>query len=429
MKRNLAIFLLWAISVIAALGTGHNLFYNLAYLLTATIVLAYLWAWNNGRGIRLERWTRSARSQVGKLAEERLEIYNATSFPKLWLEVRDYSNLPGHRASRVIHSLGGQCRRSWIVKTLCQQRGRFTLGPVTITSGDPLGLFTRRVDLPQTSSIIIYPATVDLAGFTPPIGLLPGGDAMRRRTHHITTNVSGVREYAPGDSFNRIHWRSTARTGRLIVKEFELDPTADLWLLLDMEESVQAGTPWEYRPRPQVPAMLWEERPRRLEIPPTTEEYSIVITASLARHFLSRGRAVGLITYAQQREVVQADRGERQLNKILETLAIIEACGRISLAEILTAEATHFSRNTSLIIITPSTRLDWIGVARDVNRRGLRIITVYLDARSFGTPLDSQIVISHLLSCGFPLYIVHKGDPLDVALGVPVQEGFPITGF
>jgi hypothetical protein len=55
-------------------------------------------------------------------------------------------------------------------------------------------------------------------------GLLSGGEALRRRTHYVTTNASGVRDYAPGDSFSRIHWRSTARRNRLIVKEFELDP-------------------------------------------------------------------------------------------------------------------------------------------------------------------------------------------------------------
>jgi uncharacterized protein (DUF58 family) len=53
--------------------------------------------------------------------------------------------------------------------------------------------------------------------------------------------VASVRDYAPGDSFNRIHWPSTARTGQLIVKEFELDPMADIWLFLDLEKRVQVG--------------------------------------------------------------------------------------------------------------------------------------------------------------------------------------------
>jgi uncharacterized protein (DUF58 family) len=68
-----------------------------------------------------------------------------------------------------------------------------------------------------------------------------GGDALRRRTHYITTNASGVRDYAPGDPFNRIHWKSTARKDRLIVKEFELDPLADVWLILDLWSGAHYG--------------------------------------------------------------------------------------------------------------------------------------------------------------------------------------------
>ena len=90
--------------------------------------------------------------------------------------------------------------------------------------------------------MIVYPATIELPAFAQPLGQLPGGEVMRRRTHYVTTNVAGVREYAPGDSFNRIHWPLTARAGRLIVKEFELDPTADIWLFLDMQQEVPAGS-------------------------------------------------------------------------------------------------------------------------------------------------------------------------------------------
>ena len=79
---------------------------------------------------------------------------------------------------------------------------------------------------------MVYPPTYPLPGFSPPVGQVSGGDALRRRTHYVTTNVAGVRDYVPGDSFNRIHWPSTARTNRLIVKEFELDPLSDVWLML-----------------------------------------------------------------------------------------------------------------------------------------------------------------------------------------------------
>ena len=84
------------------------------------------------------------------------------------------------------------------------------------------------------SRIIVYPPTVPIHRFATPIGTLSGGEAVRRRAHFVTTNAAGVRDYQPGDSFNRIHWRSSARKDRLLVKEFELDPLADVWIFLDL---------------------------------------------------------------------------------------------------------------------------------------------------------------------------------------------------
>ena len=84
--------------------------------------------------------------------------------------------------------------------------------------------------------IIVYPPTVPIHRFATPIGTLSGGEAVRRRAHFVTTNAAGVRDYQPGDSFNRIHWRSSARRDRLMVKEFELDPLADVWIFLDLSQ-------------------------------------------------------------------------------------------------------------------------------------------------------------------------------------------------
>ena len=97
------------------------------------------------------------------------------------------------------------------------------------------------------ASLVVTPATVDLPGFSPPTGYLPGGESVHRRTPYITSSVSGIRDYVPGDSINRIHWASTARTGRLISKEFELDPLADVWMFLDMYEDAHAEAPWSGR--------------------------------------------------------------------------------------------------------------------------------------------------------------------------------------
>jgi uncharacterized protein (DUF58 family) len=420
LTRNRIVILLWILVAAGAIGTGRELLYNLWYLLTALLVFSFLWAWTGVRWTRVDRYARTDRSQVGKIAEERFVVHNRGLLPKLWLEVRDDSTLPQHHASRVISPLGSRKMNTWTVKTRCLHRGRFRLGPLTLASGDPLGLFrtSRQVDELGERTFIVYPATVDVPVFAPLVGFLPGGDTMQRRTPYVTTNVAGVRDYAPGDSFNRIHWPSSARTGRLISKEFELDPTADVWLFLDLERAAQAELVWARLAAQREPRLPWEPGPD-LTLMPSTVEYGVTIVASLAKHFIARDRAVGFIAYSQHREVIPADRGERQLTKILETLAVIRADGRIPLAEIIAAEGTHLRRNTTAIVVTSTDQNYWIAAARDLAHRGIKAIAVLIDPHTFGHPRSNESMTTELAISSIPVYLVREGDDIAGALARP----------
>lgn len=417
LERIWVVFVIWLASLAAALATGQPIFFTLAYLFGGILVLSYVWAWLNVSGVRVSRYTPSNRGHVGAFIEERFEVENTTPIAKLWLELKDHSELPHHRASRVVSTLGGHRYHNWVVHTLCYRRGRFRLGPVTITSSDPFGLFQLHRHLDLTSHFVVYPLTFPLPYFNPPVGELVGGEALHRRTHYVTTNVSGVRDYAPGDGFNRIHWPSSARTGRLIVKEFELDPIADIWLLLDLERRVQAGLSFDELKEPEYSGLPWEERPEiRLEA--STEEYIVSIAASMARHFLRQDRAVGLVTYPRygHREIAQSDRGERQEARIMEILAVSHAEGRIPLNDVIAAEGARFTRNTTVIIVTPSVDSSWVAAARHLFGRGVRLTAVVLDPASFGGPEAADEIVVELQKSHVPSYLVREGDPIEAAL-------------
>ena len=416
MRRAWGLFALWVLALIFALASGRDLAYNLLYFVTGVIGVTLFWAWANQRGLRLKRATRSQRAQVGKYFEETLELVNRSRWPKLWVEVRDFSDLPGHQVSRVVNSLGRSTSSRWQVRTLCRRRGRYTLGPVTLTSGDPLGIFRFRRAVGDTVSLVVTPATVDVAQFSPPTGYLPGGEIMRRRTPYVTASVAGVRDYAPGDGFNRIHWPSTARTGRLISKEFELDPLADVWIFLDMYEAAHAETPW-HEEISDTPLPWLSRRVERLELPPSTVEYSVTVAASLAQHFLQSDREVGFLSYAGRREVVQPDRGERQLSRLFEILAVIQPAGRVPLAQMLAHDGATLARHTTLIVITPSTDHGWVAALRGLRARGVHGVCVFLAARTFGAAPEWDLVLADLQASGLPAYLVRQGDDLPGALG------------
>ena len=413
-RRRTAVYLIIAVSLLAGLITGRDFFFTVAYAFLGLLVFSFFWAWSGVRWLRLPRQTRARRAQVGNYLDEHFTVRNTGLLPKLWLEVYDHSDLPRHHASQVISNLAPRAEAGWTAHTLCVRRGAFQLGPLRIVTGDPFGLFQSERRISATSPLIVYPPTVDIPEFTLPIGFLPGGDAVRRRTHQITTNAAGVRDYAPGDSFSRIHWRSSARKNRLIVKEFELDPLADVWLLMDAERTVQVGS-YDIAD----PEVIRRLQSAPYAVPPTTEEYTVMATASLARYFLQRDRAVGFIAHGRRREIIQPERGGRQLSKILETLAVLEAWGSVTFEQLMSSYATYLPRGTTVVLVTPSTRDGWITSAHAYTQRGLRVAAVLIDGQSFGGRPGAQENAFRLAHLNITTYIVRKDDDLAMALSQP----------
>lgn len=383
-----------------AVGSGLEILFRLAYVAAGALVLAFVWTRLSLRGVALERRVGSSRSQVGDRVEETITVANRSWLPKAWIALYDHSSLPNHNASRVV-SLGARSRVTWRVETICAARGRFRLGPSTLRAGDPFGVFERRLALGKPSTIVVYPATAPLPGFPLPGGALLGGTNRRQRTDQITPNAAGIREYVPGDAFSRIHWPSSARTNRLMVKEFEPDPIADLWIALDMEAAVQAGSGAQ-----------------------STEEYAVHAAASIARRFLTSGWAVGLLSCAEQHHDLPPERGDRQLMKMLEELAVIRAIGRTPLGEVLISEGVRFGRRATVIAITPSPSQVWVAALRTFVERGVRSLAVLIDAGSFGGAAIGEDTLVSLAAAGIPTYIYRRGDSLaDVFLG---KEASPI---
>jgi uncharacterized protein (DUF58 family) len=423
------------LSLIGALATGRQLFYNLVYLWAALLLTSFFWARSALLGISLERKPRSSRAQVGSLFLEQFWLRNRSRIPKLWLEARDLSDLPGykvttvavglgfrkrsdldgHRRSTVTVSLGRGHERTWTVRTLCTRRGRFRLGPLRIMSGDPFGLFPVSLEVPQRQHFVVLPMIVPIPEFPMPSGRLPGGEALRQRTHQVTPNASSVRDYAPGDSLNRIHWPSTAKRNRLISKEFEFDPLADIWVLLDGSRRAQFAKSMDEMGKDEASPIV----PGKPTLPPSTEEYGVSAAASVAFHFLQRDRAVGMVAYGRTRHVIQPDHGESQLYRILESLAVLNALGRNNLEDVIKVEGPRIPRGATVVVITASNGEDVLAAVRRLDYAGRRAVLVLMDAESFGGPVGTQAIASASQRAGIPVRVIRCGEPLDVALSEP----------
>jgi uncharacterized protein (DUF58 family) len=387
---------LWLVLLVFALSTGWSATWGLVWALAILVIVSFAWAhWNVG-GLELRRRHRLTRIQVGDTFTEQAILEAQPGplqwWPRLWLELHDGSDFPSHHLDSVL-SLGPLGRKVWELKSVCTRRGRFTLGPVWVTSGDPFGIFRTSRKLVGDANVVVYPRTVRLPRFGRVPGVLPGGSLQGQRVQFTTPNVSSVRDYRPGDAFNRIHWPTSARTNRLMVREFELDPTADVWIVVDLERDVHAGSGLE-----------------------STEEYAVTAAASLARHLLDQGRAVGMVS---QTATLPADRGPRQVERILEVLALVRASSTLTLAALLSAETSRFARSSTLIIVTPSTSEGWARFCQALGGRGVTTTAVLIEAQTFGSAAPTLLLVSSLAAAHIPTYLVKRGEPIEHALSTP----------
>jgi len=413
MSRSLRITLaLLGSSLFGLAVSGQVIYARLSYLWIFLIVSSFLHSRLALSGVELTRRARVRRSQVGQIFEEVFEVHNRSRLPRLWLEVQDQSNLPGARGSRVLTMIIGRRTRSYVSRTRLAARGVYTLGPTQLFSGDLFGFFPVNCQLLSAETLTVLPRVLELQSLPNPPGLLPGGEALRRRTHQITPNAATVREYAHGDSLSRIHWRSTARRERLLVKEFELDPLADVWIFLDAERRCQARL--EYTLETDAGSVIFQRSEARML--PSTEEYAATIAASMAQHYLRAGRAVGLVSAGQVLDVLPAEHGARQLGKIMETLALLRAVGDVPFAGLVIGHARYLPRGSTLVLISPSTDKQLVMLVDQLRRLGLRPIVILLNAESFAGNSGSQALSGTLDVMGVPNVLIAEGQPLASAL-------------
>lgn len=121
-------------------------------------------------------------------------------------------------------------------QTSCDRRGVYTFAPIRLRSRGPFGLFQTRHTLNVPGEILIYPAYYPLKR----LRVFEKREFAEQSALRLGrgSQVVGTREYRPGDSLRQIHWRSTARTGQLIVKEFSDDEQQAFTVVLDLQADI-----------------------------------------------------------------------------------------------------------------------------------------------------------------------------------------------
>lgn len=343
------------ILVVGAFSTGADFVFFLVYLGILVIgggyVLTRFGLSDLEAGYSLDR----RYAQVGDVLRATYTVRNASRLPKLWLEVFNPSTLPTQLPGRAI-AVGPRQERSWVARVPLIRRGHFQIDPMVVRTGDPFGLFESSASVGTGATVVVYPVAEPLTRWRLPAASIEGSSTNPERTLQTSPLVTGVRGYVPGDAYNRIHWKSSARHQELQVKEFELEQTADVWLILDLDSRVHTGSGDD-----------------------ATVETGVRAAASVSARALTDNRSLGMAAEGQRRVILPVDRGARQHQKVMQLLAAVQPVGSSPLRDVLTDTLPRLRRGMTAVVITPSLDRSWIRPLTALRSRGVATVVIVLD--------------------------------------------------
>jgi uncharacterized protein (DUF58 family) len=245
----------------------------------------------------------------------------------------------------------------------------------------------------------VNPKIIDIPDFATTAIQHLGETSRRQRTRVLSTDVASVREYESGDDLSKIHWLSTARTGQMMVKQFDQGSSGDMWVLFDQHTNSVVNNNID-----------------------STDEIAATVAASVVDRYARTFLPVGYISHGSQSLVTLPDRSSHHRDQIIRHIATSKPTGDITILEALSDIEREFGQNTSLVVITAANDGPWVEALAGLSKRGIRINTVLINRHSYGGD-SNESALSHLASSGVSTYPLRMGQAIPDALKTPFGRG------
>lgn len=399
--RGISLLLTVIILLAIAWNTDITMVYIFFVISFVMFILAYFHMRLNMPDIEVQRVAQDT-AYEDEMLNIKIKIRNNLSRGVSFFEILDHfpAAEPGkEKISLFILDIKAKEEINFNYSIDCYKRGLWKIGPIEIISQDALGFFRMRNRVNTISDIIIYPALFRVFAFPP----LASGSVswMGVETAKISGDSHeffGVREYQRGDAISRIHWPSTARHNKLIVKQFERNSVQEATIVLDFKENNDIGTGKE-----------------------TTLEYAVKIAGSVARFLMDNGAFVQLIGYTKEAMVVPFGKGESHAFKILEYLAGARAEGAYTLSQTLEEASFMTPYSSTLITIMLDNDMEALSSLVQFRIKGIKLIVIMLASSTFGYSEESEYLDAAgakkfdeaLAGLEAHVYKISKGDKLD----------------
>lgn len=392
----------WRLPVLVVVGflfartSEGRLPYFLFYFALATLLIAWLWTHYALRKITCMVQLGTERVEVGQSLGVRVRLDNDTLFPLPWIEMDDAT--PEHLVStdlpKQATSVPLMGSRILQFKVTAKRRGHYPIGPIRVQLGDAFGFFEGKRQFLSKQRVTVYPRIHQIEGLPVPLSQPFGPVRTRERAFEDPSNQAEIREYRPGDNPRHIHWKTSARRGQLMLREYEINATTTMALFPDLHSEAHVQ-----------------------EAGLSTEEMTVEIAASLAHLGMLRQIEVGMLAHVEERYQVVTGRGARTFYEVLEVLARVEASGRLPIESVLERETAHLGERSTIVVITPRLTPHLADLLIRLRAKH-QVMLIHLSRESFGSaqgPAEAEVeqrLRGLLLLRRVAVYAIGAGDDI-----------------
>jgi uncharacterized protein (DUF58 family) len=372
---------------VTAVVIGEHDLLRVGLLLVVLPILAAAFVSRTRYRLACSRRIYPPRVDAGSAVSVRVRLDNVSRLPSSALLVED--EIPhrlGGRARFVVGRIEPGGSRDLSYRLHAQLRGRYRIGPMSIRLTDPFGLCELSRAFRSSDELVVAPTIEQLPAVHRP------GSLSRSVARHLTSSVVSeddvtTRPYQSGDDLRRVHWKTTARAGELMVRREEHPPTGGATVLLDTrEQSWAAGGP------------------------PLAFEWAVSATGSIAIHLTGSGGAVRLI-YATG---VAATGTATTVTALLDALATVTTSESESPWPALAAMRT--ARRGTLVAVLGRTDAATAASIAAARPRSAPAIAVLADLTSWGADAsaaeDLEVARSAFARQGWAVLVASRGTTL-----------------
>lgn len=256
-----------------------------------------------------------------------------------FLEIRDYFNpqlfrlILGENFISTRIDSKGIIKFSYVLEP--KVRGEYPLGPLSVTVKDRLGFNSLERIIPDSiTDILVYPPyedikRIEILGSKRSLQLNYG--LQRSKQKGLGSEFYGMRKYVYGDQFRLIDWKASARTQKLIVKEFESERDVSVMILVDSSSTMAGGA-----------------------IENTKFEFAIRACMLLTKVALTRRDKVGVFTFSDKKNFnfLKPGGGQDHFYQVLDFVARVKPQGKCKIVEAIDFFTRRFQKRSLLFIIS-----------------------------------------------------------------------------